>query len=115
MDTGVRDAVLVDASCHQLANSVAVMSDRTVYAWGSNSQCQLGDGTKANRYSPVDIGWNTGYDIVGVSTDSIETHVVTADGAVMSWGDNNYGQVISIPSLLKPAPQRSLSLSPAIP
>jgi len=91
------------------------MSDRTVYAWGYNAYCQLGDGTKTDRNSPVDIGWNTGYDIVGVSTDSIETHVVTADGAVMSWGDNNYGQVISIPSLLKPAPQRSLSLSPAIP
>ena len=87
------------------------MSDRTVYAWGYNGYCQLGDGTKTTRYSPVDIGWNTGYDIVGVSTDSIETHVVTADGAVMSWGDNNYGQVISIPSLLKPAPQRSLSLA----
>ena len=107
--------MLVDASSYLTAHSVAVMSDRTVYAWGSNSQCQLGDGTKANRYSPVDIGWNTGYDIVGVSTDSFETHVVTADGAVMSWGYNAYGQVISIPSLLKPAPQRSLSLSPAIP
>ena len=39
------------------------MSDRTVYAWGYNAYCQLGDGTKTDRYSPVDIGWNTGYDL----------------------------------------------------
>ena len=100
--------MLVDASTHSTPHSVAVTSDRTVYAWGYNSRCQLGDGTKTSRNSPVDIGWDTQYDIVGVSTNSDETHVVTADGAVMSWGYNSYGQVISIPSLFKPAPQRSL-------
>ena len=91
------------------------MSDRTVYAWGYNAYCTLGDGTKTNRNSPVDIGWNTQYDIIGLSTNGQTTHVVTADGAVMSWGYGGGGTVISFPSLLKPAPQRSLSLSPAIP
>ena len=88
------------------------MSDRTVYAWGYNANCQLGDGTKTNRYSPVDIGWNTGYDIVGVSTNSQgETHVATADGAVMSWGDNSYGQVYNLHSLSTQTSTSTLSLS----
>ena len=98
VDTGVRDAVLVDANCYVTAHTVAVTSDGTVYTWGYNANCQLGDGTTTTRSSPVDIGWNTGYDIVGVSTNSYETHLTTADGAVMSWGYNYYGQVTSVPS-----------------
>ena len=98
MDTGVRDAVLVVANGYELAHTVAVTSDRTVYTWGNNGNCQLGDSTVTSRSSPVDIGWNTGYDIVGVSTNSIETNVATADGAVMSWGYNAHGQVTSVPS-----------------
>ena len=81
-----------------MEHTVAVTSDGTVYTWGFNGYCQLGDGTKTTRSSPVDIGWNTGYEITGVSTNSIETRVATADGAVMSWGDNGYGQVTSVPS-----------------
>ena len=90
--------MLVDANCWKMAHTVAVTSDGTVYTWGYNSDCQLGDGTTTTRSSPVDIGWNTGYEIASVSTNGIETHVATADGAVMSWGNNDYGQVTSVPS-----------------
>ncbi|MDT7513496.1 hypothetical protein QRX46_08755, partial [Bifidobacterium sp. H1HS10N] len=36
-------------------HSLAVGSDGNAYAWGSNSQGQLGDGTYTERYAPVRV------------------------------------------------------------
>jgi alpha-tubulin suppressor-like RCC1 family protein len=36
-------------------HSLALKSDKTVWAWGSNSDGQLGDGTKTNRSAPVQV------------------------------------------------------------
>jgi hypothetical protein len=36
-------------------HSLALKSDATVWAWGSNSAGQLGDGTKTNRSTPVQV------------------------------------------------------------
>ncbi|MDT7510135.1 alpha-mannosidase, partial [Bifidobacterium sp. H1HS16N] len=36
-------------------HSLALGSDGNVYAWGSNSQGRLGDGTTSSRYTPVRV------------------------------------------------------------
>jgi alpha-tubulin suppressor-like RCC1 family protein len=36
-------------------HSLALKGDGTVWAWGSNSDGQLGDGTTANRNTPVQV------------------------------------------------------------
>ena len=42
-------------------HSVALKSDGTVWAWGNNEFSQLGDGTKTNRTTPVQVsGINLG-------------------------------------------------------
>src|SRR3989304_3046154 len=41
-------------------HTVALKKDGTVWAWGSNSDGQLGDGTTINRSTPVQISGLTG-------------------------------------------------------
>jgi len=37
-------------------HTVAIKTDGTLWAWGLNNDGQLGDGSKEDRYTPVQIG-----------------------------------------------------------
>ena len=93
VDTGLRDAVMVKMSTYSAPHTKVITSDGTMYAFGYNSYCQLGDGTKYNRLSPVDINWPTQYQVTSLGMGAFSTHVQTKDGAQMAWGYNLYGQV----------------------
>ena len=63
-----------------------------VQCWGGNSLGQLGDGTRTNRFTPVDVvGLSSG--ATAVSTGYRHTCALTESGAVKCWGDNEYGQL----------------------
>lgn len=69
-----------------------VFSGQQLWAWGSNSNGQLGTGDRVNRSSPVQVGalttWST------VATGYINSHGVLSDGRLFSWGSNdNWGQL----------------------
>lgn len=72
-------------------HSVGIKSDGTIWAWGSNSYGQLGDGTKISRNIPTQIGitnnWKTlisgGYHTIGIKND----------GSLWAWGNNEWGQL----------------------
>lgn len=60
--------------------------------WGSNSDGQLGDGTTADRQTPVDVvGLSSG--VVSVGAGALFTCAVTQQGAAKCWGANPYGQL----------------------
>lgn len=60
--------------------------------WGDNSSGQLGDGTKVDRNTPVDvIGLGSG--VAAVATGEAHTCAVASGGAVKCWGDNTAGQL----------------------
>jgi alpha-tubulin suppressor-like RCC1 family protein len=71
---------------------LALRNDGTVYAWGNNSQAQLGQGsTGAALPAPTRINSLTGIvDIVAGGTFSL---AVRNDGKVWSWGYNADGQL----------------------
>jgi Chitobiase/beta-hexosaminidase C-terminal domain/Regulator of chromosome condensation (RCC1) repeat len=71
------------------SSSFAVGRDGTVWAWGSNWQGQLGDGTTTERLSPVAL--NTISDVRSISTSGDSTYVIKNDGTLWSWGSNIYG------------------------
>jgi len=78
-------------------HSLALKSDSTVWAWGSNGSGALGDGTGMFRSLPVQV-WGAGEedfldDIVDVSAGWFHSLAVKADGTVWSWGKNHYGQL----------------------
>ena len=65
-------------------------------AWGYNGYGQLGDGTNTARYrvGPVlDAGYNLLTGIRAIAAGSNHSLALTADGRVLAWGYNGYGQL----------------------
>src|SRR3989338_2173081 len=72
-------------------HSLALKSDGTVWAWGNNSDGQLGDRETINRRIPVEVlGLKEVIAIAGESTNSL---VLKSDGTVWVWGNNSDGQL----------------------
>lgn len=63
-------------------------------SWGSNGYGMLGDGTKTNSLTPIDITPNFGLDedesIVFIDTNYFQTFAVTSKGRLFGWGFNSY-------------------------
>ena len=78
--------------------TIAVKNDDTVWAWGSNTQGQLGDGTTTNRSAPVQVKGEGGIgvltDVKMVSGGWSHTVAVKDDGTVWAWGWNSGGKLL---------------------
>jgi alpha-tubulin suppressor-like RCC1 family protein len=72
-------------------HSLALKSDGTVWAWGSNVFSELGDGTTTNRSTPVQVSGLS--DIVSISTKNYHSLAIKSDGTVWAWGHNTDGQL----------------------
>jgi len=55
-DVPVPNSVPYASSAAGSEHSLALKTDGTLWAWGANDRGQLGDGTKANKTKPVQIG-----------------------------------------------------------
>lgn len=70
----------------------ALMSTGGVECWGDNGYGQLGDGTTASRGLPGDVAALT-TTVTALSAATYHACALTADGKVVCWGDNQYGQL----------------------
>src|SRR5260370_1103909 len=61
----------------------------TVSAWGYNFYGQLGNGTRANSNTPVEVSGLTG--VTAIAAGDIHSLALKSDGTVWAWGDNFYG------------------------
>ena len=66
---------------------------RSVYAWGCNSQGQLGLGHVANTYSPAILDSFADCKVVKVTCGAHHTAVLTGDSLVYAFGNNTHGQL----------------------
>ncbi|WP_027659657.1 RCC1 domain-containing protein [Salinispora fenicalii] len=86
---GVTVTAVTGGSFH----SLAVTAAGAVLAWGDNIFGQLGDGTTSNRSAPVPVGLPAGVTATTVTGGHFHSMAVTSVGAVLAWGNNNFGQL----------------------
>ena len=71
------------------SHSLAIKSDGTVLAWGSNSYGQLGDNSTTDRSSPVAVSGLSGVSMV--ATGYVHSVALKSNGTVWVWGNNDSG------------------------
>jgi len=77
--------VIIDPSLH-------AVQVENLYAWGSNSTGQIGDGSTVSKSSPVSVvGGFT--DWVQVSGGNYHSLGIRANGSAWAWGSNNLGRL----------------------
>ena len=77
-------------------HTVYLKSDGSVWATGSNTYGQLGDGTTTQRTNPAQVknADGTGLSgVVGISAGNTHTVYLKSDGSVWATGSNTYGQL----------------------
>ncbi len=83
---------------------LALLDDGTVMAWGGNEEGQLGDGTMEGSSSvPVHVKGLAG--VVAISAGPSHSLALLADGTLMAWGSNAFGQ-LGIPGIASSASPR---------
>ncbi|MBF0523214.1 MAG: filamentous hemagglutinin N-terminal domain-containing protein, partial [Candidatus Omnitrophica bacterium] len=95
--TGIIAVAAADGSGGNANHSLALRSDGTVYAWGRNSEGQLGDSTTSQRNTPIQVlgvggvGYLTG--VSAIAAGYTHSLALRSDGTVCSWGDNTNGKL----------------------
>lgn len=84
-------APLTPVICAGAQRSMKLNTDGTVWAWGSNGEFGLVDGTVEERPAPVPVGGLNG--VVGISAGAVHVLAVKDDGTVWAWGSNFVGQL----------------------
>ena len=69
---------------------MAIKTDGTLWSWGGNTYGVLGLNDISHRSSPVQVGSDTTWNLIGVKRHSM---AIKTDGTLWLWGDNNYGQL----------------------
>lgn len=70
--------------------AAAVRADGTLWAWGANTNGQLGDGTRIPKDLPIRIGEGTNW--MKVEAGGRHVLALQKDGSVWAWGANGRGQ-----------------------
>ncbi|MFH1018583.1 MAG: IPT/TIG domain-containing protein [Pseudomonadota bacterium] len=73
------------------SHALALKNDGTVWAWGLNTNGQLGDTTVTLRNAPVQV-LNLS-DVIAISAGTSHSLAVTGDGTVWAWGLNTSYQL----------------------
>jgi alpha-tubulin suppressor-like RCC1 family protein len=75
-----------------LGHTCALTADGGVKCWGRNKSGQLGNGSDQRTSDVVDVA-GLGSGVVAIAAGDDHTCALTAQGAVLCWGFNNFGQL----------------------
>lgn len=73
------------------AHSLALKNDGTVWAWGRNTEGQLGNGNNINSNIPVQVIGISG--ITSIEAGDLHSIALKNDGSVWVWGYGQWGQL----------------------
>jgi alpha-tubulin suppressor-like RCC1 family protein len=87
-------AVSQGGSLSDNGQTVALLSNGSVYSWGENAYGQLGTGAfKHHQSLPVATVVPTGITFVSVNSGGASEYAIDSTGDVWAWGQNNEGQL----------------------
>ncbi len=72
--------------------SLVMLADGSLWAWGSNRAGQLGDRTRRMQPAPVAIHPPPGVTYRSLATGSATSYAVSTTGGVFAWGTSHLGQ-----------------------
>ncbi|WP_395753441.1 cadherin-like beta sandwich domain-containing protein [Prosthecobacter sp.] len=83
-------------------HNIALCSDGTLVAWGSNIYGQLGNGQTQISSEPVTVTTSqftvlNGKTVVAVAAGEYHSLALCSDGTLAAWGFNGFGQLGSVP------------------
>jgi alpha-tubulin suppressor-like RCC1 family protein len=73
--------------------TVAILGNGSVWAWGNNERGQLGDGTRDSSGVPLRVDVPRGVTFVKVSSGGYASYAIDRSGRLWAWGDNKSGQL----------------------
>ena len=73
--------------------TVAILANGSVWAWGDNDRGQLGDGTRVSSDVPLRVDVPKGVTFVKVSSGGYASYAIDRSGRLWAWGDNKSGQL----------------------
>jgi alpha-tubulin suppressor-like RCC1 family protein len=73
--------------------TVAILAGGSVWAWGSNQQGQLGNGTLTSSDAPVRVHVPGGVTFVKVNSGGYTSFAIDSAGRLWAWGGNENGQL----------------------
>ena len=74
-------------------HSLALTSTGAVFAWGYNTDGELGDGGTANSDVPVKVKLPAGTKVTAIAAGGYDSLALTSTGAVFAWGYNADGEL----------------------
>jgi alpha-tubulin suppressor-like RCC1 family protein len=72
-------------------HSLALRNDGTVWAWGGNDVCQLGQNDTAPRATATQVQGLA--NVTAIFSGRAHSLALRSDGAILAWGRNNAGQL----------------------
>ncbi|MGH9918897.1 MAG: RCC1 domain-containing protein, partial [Nitrososphaerales archaeon] len=73
--------------------TVAILSDGSVWAWGNNKDGQLGNGSTVNSDVPVRVKVPANTKFVKVNSGGYASYAIDSSGTLWAWGGNKNGQL----------------------
>lgn len=73
--------------------SLVMLADGSLYAWGNDTWSQLGDGGTTSRRAPEKIQPPSGVTYQTLASGGATSYAIDTEGNVWAWGQDNCGQV----------------------
>lgn len=73
--------------------TLVMLANGSLYAWGNDTWSQLGDGGTANEPSPVRFAAPAGVVYATLASGGATSYAISAFGDVYAWGDGTKGQI----------------------
>jgi len=92
-DTSPVTQVALGGSTKTNGQTLVVLTDGTLWAWGSDSSGQLGDGSTVSQDKPEKITPPPGVTYVTLAEGGTTSYAIDTDGNVWAWGLGQGGQL----------------------